>query len=746
MAPFLVLLFLVPHALLSDSWERRALFPPGQSPPVYIESNGDETYAIDASGRIIQYHTDSVSIVGFPYRQSCVRKVVPTRKGIFVQYEDGEVYHGNSLLEGFARTSSNIVDITPDRKGYCYMLSEEATVYSLQSGVVATLPVTKSLSIAAFGDTVVVIDSAGIATHLVWQSGSASWQTQNTTELPNASLSPHVVFLDAQTILYTSNSGINAWVVSTGLFVPYLGPDSILAVDTDLSFDARIFVDSSGFCISRAAHEVDFWGHSGRRHLVAHYSDNSRHWTKRLLSTPILGYTIYTRYVRSEKGNVWLTLSNGWLRNLGESGPDTIVQSKRNSEGWSQVGIRGDTAFFLASTLDKDSIGIISGYYIASYSISRDKWIRSFEVSLPSQWPSDVPDILFTEDRSKIHLFVGGRAATIDVEGDTLDTAVSLPVKWSIARAAYVNRRFILALSNCHVFELDTKWNVIRVDSALPELTLGISATISSNGSVAYGTPSAKKSRIEIFYADNRSRLTIEDGEYLASYPPRILDNGNVMIPRLVAYSVADNTYTYHAEIYDRSGSSVELLREVQGPIALYSETNYASADLLFIEQGRRLAVLIFSAADRLIRYSVVPRRSRPQQSGSSDYIGCQYARTKYLIGSDSEEMWLYDRDSATTVKDGGVTHVNKFNVYPNPTSSLLNLDLGSHSQSSPDSISIKITSLLGETVYDNTGEFQDIRNTGAIQIPVGGLSNGIYVVSLTSKAFTHSKVVAVFR
>jgi len=732
------------HTLLGNHWERRALFPPGQSPPMFIQRIGDATFAIDASGRIISYHSDSVSIVGFPYRESSVRRVVPTRKGIFILYDDGEVYRGNSLEGSFEGIASKIVDITPDRIGHGYMLSEQGTAIDLRSNAITSLPVSRLRSITAFGDKIVVVDSARVATHLGWQGSCATWQTLNTIEIVDATPNTTPEFLNTDTVLYVGNVGLKSWAVATGSLATYRLPYSTSA-DTGFSNDAQVFVDSAGLCILREAREYDNFGTSGLRHLVVHYSDSGRQWTRRLLNSPILGFAIHTRYVQEHNGNIWLALSNGSLRILADTEPSTVMQSSRNSTGWSQVGVRGDTAFFLASTLDKDSLGIIPGYYIASYSIARDQWLHTFEVTLPSQWPSDVPDILFTEDNAKIHVFVGVRAATIDVEKGRLDTAARLPVQHTIAHAAYVNGRFILALSNCAVLALDQKWNVIQADSALSAFSIGLSATISSNGSVAYRKPSAQKSRIEVFHADTRSRLTIEDGDDLANYAPIAMENGDVMIPRLAAFSDANKTYTYNAQIYDRSGSSVELLPVVIGPKVLYSRSNYASADLFFIEDVRP-AVLIFSAVDRLIHCSEMPTGWSPPRVFAADYIGCQYSRTKYLIGRGSEEMWLYDRDSATSIDDTGIPYVWIFNAYPNPTSSLLNLDVGLLVQSGTESVTVRITSLLGETVYGNTLASQDIGNRSTIQVPVGDVGNGMYVVSLTAKSFTHSKVVAVFR
>lgn len=611
--------FLCPSTLYGDSWERRALFPPGQCPPMYIEKLGETTMAIDAAGRIIEYHADSVHIVGFPYQESSVQRVVPTRNGLFVLYYDGVVYKSPSLSGVFDRLASNIIDISSDRNGYGYMLLEGAAVRDMNSGIVTQLPLTRLRSITAFGDNIVVVDSARIASHLALQRESDTWRLLRTLEIEDATHATVPEFLNADTIIYIGYQGMKSCDVTTGSFAQYRLPNSILQ-DTGSSIDAQLFVDSSGITIVREFLEYSEFGVAKRRHLAVHYYDSSREWTKRVLNSAVLGFPFYTHYAQELGGHIWLALSNGALFTLRANEVDQVVQSSRNTAGWSQVAVRGDTTVFIASTSKDGTSGFVPGYYIALYSISKDMWLGSFEVSLPSEWPSNVPVILFDDSPSKMHIVVVAYAATIDLAERKLDTAGKLPVKFSITHAAYVKGRIILALSNCSVMELDTNWKVVRVDSVTSGSCIGLKATISASGSVAFRTPSSGKSRIVVFHADTRGWLTIEEGDDFATYAPIMMDNGNVMIPRLIAYNVANDSYTYSAQIYDEGGLLVANVAEETGPIATYARTNYASKDLFAIEE-RRPAILIFSATDKLIHYSSMPRRWKRPRAGYSDFV-----------------------------------------------------------------------------------------------------------------------------
>lgn len=110
--------------------------------------------------------------------------------------------------------------------------------------------------------------------------------------------------------------------------------------------------------------------------------------------------------------------------------------------------------------------------------------------------------------------------------------------------------------------------------------------------------------------------------------------------------------------------------------------------------------------------------------------------------------MWLYDRDTATqtSVDEGAIPYVWIFNAYPNPTTFELNLEVGLLLPGNHERVAFTITSLLGETVFEDTIVSQDIGNRSIIRVPVDDVSNGMYVVSLSVNSYTHSKVIAVFR
>lgn len=74
-----------------------------------------------------------------------------------------------------------------------------------------------------------------------------------------------------------------------------------------------------------------------------------------------------------------------------------------------------------------------------------------------------------------------------------------------------------------------------------------------------------------------------------------------------------------------------------------------------------------------------------------------------------------------------------RLSVYPNPTKSVLNIDLSTEKDNSLSSTSIRILSLKGEVVYS------EISNKDSIQIDLGSLQNGQYIVEIRqgNKYFT---------
>tara|TARA_B100000902_G_scaffold400002_1_gene474445 strand:+ start:13232 stop:15040 length:1809 start_codon:yes stop_codon:yes gene_type:complete len=131
--------------------------------------------------------------------------------------------------------------------------------------------------------------------------------------------------------------------------------------------------------------------------------------------------------------------------------------------------------------------------------------------------------------------------------------------------------------------------------------------------------------------------------------------------------------------------------------------------------------------------------------SGDAEAVSCWIQDNGCNIGSNgfASWYWISDIPMIRMSFDASVLNNNKidskqFNVYPNPSNGLFNLEINDIYS---DDFSIKVVNVLGELVYKNN---QDINILNTNKIDLSHLKKGVYMIELNSSSYIQSQQIII--
>jgi hypothetical protein len=217
--------------------------------------------------------------------------------------------------------------------------------------------------------------------------------------------------------------------------------------------------------------------------------------------------------------------------------------------------------------------------------------------------------------------------------------------------------------------------------------------------------------------------------------------------------SFTDNNLQLNNEAYYYADITMDGARSITAPI-WYKRT-----------AGNVLAVQLLSFnATKTINHSVNVTWSTTQQECITSFVversanGVDFTAIRTMFPVATYQYKLIDGRPLdglnyyrlkTAAKDGSINYskiiainfsdddIHSFSVYPNPVGSLLQLNL--HSPTT-EIASIQLKDLFGRTIYTTRMQIQ--KGTQLLQLPVGSIQAGTYVVSIQLKEHVLSKTI----
>ncbi|MCE3258751.1 MAG: hypothetical protein K0S12_392 [Bacteroidetes bacterium] len=298
----------------------------------------------------------------------------------------------------------------------------------------------------------------------------------------------------------------------------------------------------------------------------------------------------------------------------------------------------------------------------------------------------------------------------------------------------------IPSLSTGYYLSTDTVWNssdVLLTTQSFASLPAGGTGTGSKTVTIPGGTTSG--SYYLLFVADNSSSLTEANENNNVKFKALSVNQNldiAVSSPQLGSQTVVSgNTLTVGFTLINQGGSSIPA---GSAGVYLSADNHWDSSDALL--NNMSYSALSAGASVPKSGTCTIPASTIP-----GNYYILIYADNTELIAEVSESnnfaaLSLQVNNPTTGIGDGAAANATQFNLFPNPTSGQITIELGG-TDYEDKTILLEVYDMTGKEVYSRETFFTN--NHGELTLP-GELVQGFYLLCFNrgNKRQTHKIII----
>lgn len=732
----------------SQRWERYPVFPPGYTRVCATETTPSGVIILDICGRTVDASTGKV--LGYAYTESSVANTVRTRSGWLIQYFDGALFTGKSLVDQLQRIHSSIRQIVPDKHGGAFIAANNGMLYTFAGGNLNDLSVRPSVqTIVGLSDTsLLAFDSSGVMQKLEKEQ-NGRWIVRSSQGVKSHK--------DIHRCIGALTNDSVLVMKSNGAYCIYrVGMDSLHS-----DFDMRSIPDFKPYnTLSRVGMVGALTDSAG---LVAFDVGTPIGCMSTPVACAVYSYATNTWTALSRDGDVDGRLTSAEIHG------DTITYGTTNGsvvrvhpQGFQPIQkrrIRGDLTRWESTVRDSNYIffcnSIVTcdtnrpeGFLVATWDIQDREWKRVVEV-IPQSIQLEGGDALgpiYCDVSTKNNRMVIARFnAVIVLDPTTGYINNETKTQSAVIGLKYMRDKSLVVAGYADRFVLDTALRVVSRTAYVDDsIRFATSVIIDAYGSILYS--GASNSIVLHNALQQKNTVCTSNNEF-----QNVDCAFRTVKDTFLLVGERDGRFTIRQ--IDRSDgrtlSSIQLSNPKPPSLALQRGIRSDGPDFV-MPSLQQPSLVIVRHRDNNVAYIPPPKGwvgpTESRDRWTSGGLQHQLDDSTYLTIMSTAEMWVYTAQLQPTNIGCQQERALKLEVYPNPANSHIAVRAPSEALGLSNTVEMRLVDANGRSMFQQTISRSLIESTGTAIIDVADISNGLYLLVLQSAERTTSTPVMIHR